>query len=195
MRSSAGRKGHSGSSPRIGPNTTSAGRSRTATASSKPGCAGHRSSCAPDPPNWSARNSSRSSPSTRHCGAQDRSGPHRRIDPGPDLLYVNVRIARDHASSQAGITTAGSSRARSQAIRDILGDLMPHGASGNANASRNRRGTPSRPRNATVPTRRPRHIQHQSDPEGTFSCQRHALAYHTRKPEANRRATTGSASR
>ena len=66
---------------------------------------GHRSSCAPDPRNWSARTAG--------------------IDPDRISFTVTVRIARDHASSQAGITPAGSSRARSQAIRDILGDLLP----------------------------------------------------------------------
>jgi hypothetical protein len=34
---------------------------------------------------------------------------------------VTVRIARDHASS----STPGFSQARGQAIRDILGDLLP----------------------------------------------------------------------
>jgi hypothetical protein len=68
-------------------------------------------------------NSSRSSPSARHCA---RSGTKRPpgIDPDRISFTVTVRIARDHASSQAGIRSAGSSRARSQAIRDILGDLL-----------------------------------------------------------------------
>ena len=59
--------------------TTSAGRARTATASSRPGSAGHRSSCAPDPPNWSARSCSRSSPSTR---PSPPCGPKRPAPPG-----------------------------------------------------------------------------------------------------------------
>ena len=38
---------------------------------------------------------------------------------------MTVRIARDHASNQPAVTTPGFSQARSQAIRDILSDLLP----------------------------------------------------------------------
>ena len=47
------------------------------------------------------------------------------IDPDRISFTVTVRIARDHASSQASLTAPGLSRARSQAIRDILDDLLP----------------------------------------------------------------------
>ena len=47
------------------------------------------------------------------------------IDPDRISFTVTVRIARDHASHQASLTTPGLARARSQAIRDILGDLLP----------------------------------------------------------------------
>jgi hypothetical protein len=43
------------------------------------------------------------------------------IDPDRISFTVTVRIARDHASS----STPGFSQARGQAIRDILGDLLP----------------------------------------------------------------------
>lgn len=52
--------------PSLPPSTTSAGRSRTVAASSRPGSAERRSSYGLDHPNSSARNSSHSSPSTRH---------------------------------------------------------------------------------------------------------------------------------
>lgn len=38
---------------------------------------------------------------------------------------MTVRIARDHASNQLGVATPGCSQARSQAIKDILDDLLP----------------------------------------------------------------------
>jgi hypothetical protein len=47
------------------------------------------------------------------------------IDPDRISFTVTVRIARDHASSQRSVITPGFRQARSQAIRDILGDLLP----------------------------------------------------------------------
>ena len=38
---------------------------------------------------------------------------------------MTVRIARDHASNQINVTATGLSRARSQAIQDILSDILP----------------------------------------------------------------------
>lgn len=53
--------------PRSQPSITSAGRSRTGTANSRPDSAERRSSCAPSFPNSSAKNCSRCSPSTKRC--------------------------------------------------------------------------------------------------------------------------------
>jgi hypothetical protein len=47
------------------------------------------------------------------------------IDPDRISFTVTVRIARDHASNHTGVTPTGLSQARSQAIRDILDDLLP----------------------------------------------------------------------
>ena len=46
------------------------------------------------------------------------------IDPDQISFTVTIRIARDHASNQVSLTAPGFSRARSQAIRDILDDLL-----------------------------------------------------------------------
>lgn len=46
-------------------------------------------------------------------------------DPDRISFTVTVRTARDHASNQASLTAADLSRARSQAIHDILSDLLP----------------------------------------------------------------------
>ena len=47
------------------------------------------------------------------------------IDPDRISFTVTIRIARDHASNQVSLFAPGFSQARSQAIRDILGDLLP----------------------------------------------------------------------
>jgi Insertion element 4 transposase N-terminal/Transposase DDE domain len=47
------------------------------------------------------------------------------IDPDRISFTVTVRIARHHASSQPSGITPGFPQARSQAIRDILADLLP----------------------------------------------------------------------
>jgi hypothetical protein len=47
------------------------------------------------------------------------------IDPDQISFTVTIRIARDHASNHVSITAPGFSRARSQAIQDILDDLLP----------------------------------------------------------------------
>ena len=59
------------------------------------------------------------------CALRTEAARTAGIDPDRISFTVTVRIARDHASCPAGPTPAGSSRARSQAIRDILGDLLP----------------------------------------------------------------------
>jgi hypothetical protein len=59
------------------------------------------------------------------CALRTEAARTAGIDPDRISFTVTVRIARDHASSQAGITPASSSGARSPAIRDILGDLLP----------------------------------------------------------------------
>jgi Insertion element 4 transposase N-terminal/Transposase DDE domain len=59
------------------------------------------------------------------CALRTEAARTAGIDPDRISFTVTVRIARDHASSQAGITSAGSSQARGQAIRDILADLLP----------------------------------------------------------------------
>jgi len=51
----------------------------------------------------------------------------RQAGAGPDRISftVTIRVARDHASSPAGISPPGLARARRQAIRDLLDDPLP----------------------------------------------------------------------
>ncbi len=59
------------------------------------------------------------------CALKTEAARTAGIDPDRISFTVTVRIARDHASNQVSVTTPGLSRARSQAIRDILDDLLP----------------------------------------------------------------------
>lgn len=59
------------------------------------------------------------------CALKTEAARTAGIDPDRISFTVTIRIARDHASNQASITTPGLSQARSQAIRDILDDLLP----------------------------------------------------------------------
>ena len=59
------------------------------------------------------------------CALKTEAARTAGIDPDRISFTVTVRIARDHASNQARVTASGFSQARSQAIQDILGDLLP----------------------------------------------------------------------
>jgi hypothetical protein len=57
------------------------------------------------------------------CALRAESASAAGIDPDRVSFTVAIRVARDHAASQAGITTLALARAR--AIDDIVGDLLP----------------------------------------------------------------------
>jgi hypothetical protein len=59
------------------------------------------------------------------CALKTEAAATAGINPDRISFTATVRIARDHASNQPAVTTPGFSQARSQAIRDILGDLLP----------------------------------------------------------------------
>ncbi len=57
------------------------------------------------------------------CALRAEAASAAGIDPDRVSFTVTIRVARDHAASQAGITTLALARAR--AIDDIVGDLLP----------------------------------------------------------------------
>ncbi len=59
------------------------------------------------------------------CALKTQAARTAGIDPDRISFTATVRIARDHASNQISVTATGLSRARSQAIHDILSDLLP----------------------------------------------------------------------
>ena len=59
------------------------------------------------------------------CALKTEAAQTAGINPDRISFTVTVRIARDHASNQPSLTTPGFSQARSQAIQDIPGDLLP----------------------------------------------------------------------
>ena len=83
------------------------------------------------------------------------------IDPDRLSFTVTIRIARDHARTQQDILTPGGlALARSQAITDMLGDLLP------PRRNRHHDRVRKRPRTSTYPTRK----NNQPRPPATITC-------------------------
>ena len=59
------------------------------------------------------------------CALRAEAASAAGIDPDRVSFTVTIRVARDHAASQARVTTLACARARGQAIGDILDDLLP----------------------------------------------------------------------
>jgi hypothetical protein len=59
------------------------------------------------------------------CALETEAARQAGIDPDRISFTVTVRIARDHAASNAIITPRSLNLARRQAIGDLLGDILP----------------------------------------------------------------------
>lgn len=59
------------------------------------------------------------------CALRAEAASAAGIDPDRVSFTVTIRVARDHAGSQAGLATLAFAQIHGQAIRDILGDLLP----------------------------------------------------------------------
>jgi hypothetical protein len=59
------------------------------------------------------------------CALETEAARQAGIDPDRISFTVTVRVARDHAASQAIITPRSLDLARRQAISDLLGDILP----------------------------------------------------------------------
>ena len=83
------------------------------------------------------------------CALKTEAARTAGIDPDRISFTVTVRIARDHASASSPRQASPRHAARPSATSSAIS--CPGAGTGSANASRNRRRTPSRPRNATRP--------------------------------------------
>src|SRR5260370_35237363 len=59
------------------------------------------------------------------CALKAEAARQAGVDPDRISFTVTIRVARDHASSPAGVSPPGLARARRQASRDLLDDPLP----------------------------------------------------------------------